>query len=247
QQHADPPHALALLRARRERPCRRAAEQRDEIAPLHAGHGDCARLQKTAAAAERPRPPVLAYYSWHALVEGGGEAASGFDRSAFRVPRIPVDRQPVWAHFNCGRSKRGVLAFAIYHLASDHCEYRGQLRDSVLRHIQVIAIEYSEIGPFADGESTLLVLLMAHPRTCGGIGAQRLLAAHKIAISRVAQAALRLAGDEPLDAHPRIVACSAVAVGAERERHSYLLDAAKRRRILSRLPPPLCDRSLPIC
>jgi len=34
-QHADPPHALALLRARRERPRdRRAAEQRDELATL---------------------------------------------------------------------------------------------------------------------------------------------------------------------------------------------------------------------
>ena len=33
QQHADTPHALALLRARRERPrSRRAAEQRDELA-----------------------------------------------------------------------------------------------------------------------------------------------------------------------------------------------------------------------
>ena len=32
-QHADAPHALALLRARRERPRRRrAAEQRDELA-----------------------------------------------------------------------------------------------------------------------------------------------------------------------------------------------------------------------
>src|SRR5262249_41532583 len=34
-QHADAPHALALLRARRERPCRRAAEQRDELAAPH--------------------------------------------------------------------------------------------------------------------------------------------------------------------------------------------------------------------
>jgi hypothetical protein len=31
QQHADPPHPVALLRPRRERPCRRrAAEQRDD-------------------------------------------------------------------------------------------------------------------------------------------------------------------------------------------------------------------------
>src|SRR5262249_35460430 len=35
-EHADPPHALGLLRARRERPrYRRAAEERYECAPLH--------------------------------------------------------------------------------------------------------------------------------------------------------------------------------------------------------------------
>jgi hypothetical protein len=33
-QHADAPHALALLRTRRERPRSRGAEQRDEIAPF---------------------------------------------------------------------------------------------------------------------------------------------------------------------------------------------------------------------
>src|SRR5262249_26771446 len=30
-----PPHSLRLLRARRERPCRRASEEGDELAPLH--------------------------------------------------------------------------------------------------------------------------------------------------------------------------------------------------------------------
>ena len=34
-EHADAPHPLALLRARRERPCRRAAEKRDEGAAPH--------------------------------------------------------------------------------------------------------------------------------------------------------------------------------------------------------------------
>src|SRR5215831_6143501 len=34
-QHADLPHTLALLRARRERPRGHAAEQRDEVAALH--------------------------------------------------------------------------------------------------------------------------------------------------------------------------------------------------------------------
>jgi hypothetical protein len=34
-QHSDPPHPLALLRPRRERPCGRAAEKRDELAAPH--------------------------------------------------------------------------------------------------------------------------------------------------------------------------------------------------------------------
>jgi hypothetical protein len=44
-------------------------------------------LQETAAAAERPRAPVLAYYNWHALAEArGGE---GFDRSASALGQKP--------------------------------------------------------------------------------------------------------------------------------------------------------------
>src|SRR6516162_550714 len=39
-QHADPPHPLGLLRACRERPRRRrAADERDELAPPYVGHG----------------------------------------------------------------------------------------------------------------------------------------------------------------------------------------------------------------
>src|SRR5262249_44885713 len=34
-EHVDAPHLLAVLRARRERPRRRAAEQRDELALVH--------------------------------------------------------------------------------------------------------------------------------------------------------------------------------------------------------------------
>jgi hypothetical protein len=34
-EHADAPHAVALLRARRQRPRRRAAEERDCLAPIH--------------------------------------------------------------------------------------------------------------------------------------------------------------------------------------------------------------------
>jgi hypothetical protein len=35
-EHADAPYAVALLRARRERPSRRAAERSDELAPSKA-------------------------------------------------------------------------------------------------------------------------------------------------------------------------------------------------------------------
>jgi hypothetical protein len=45
-QHADAPHALALLRAGRERPRRHSAEQRHELAPSfikHAG-SPCAQF-----------------------------------------------------------------------------------------------------------------------------------------------------------------------------------------------------------
>jgi hypothetical protein len=38
-EHADAPHAVALLRPRRERPRRSAAERSDEFAPSNADHG----------------------------------------------------------------------------------------------------------------------------------------------------------------------------------------------------------------
>src|SRR5262245_22482796 len=38
-QHADAPHPPGLLRPRRERPCNRAAEQRDELAAFPVEHG----------------------------------------------------------------------------------------------------------------------------------------------------------------------------------------------------------------
>jgi hypothetical protein len=46
-EHADAPHPPGLLRARGERPRGRcAAEQRDEIASLHAEHGDFPRERR---------------------------------------------------------------------------------------------------------------------------------------------------------------------------------------------------------
>ena len=61
-QHADPPHPVGLLRTRRERPSgRRAAQQRDELAPLHC-----------------PMPPVLPTERIAHLGTAGDSCAAGF-------------------------------------------------------------------------------------------------------------------------------------------------------------------------
>ena len=51
REHADAPHALALLRARRKRPRRRAAYKRDEFTPFH--------CPVPPGASERIAPPLL--------------------------------------------------------------------------------------------------------------------------------------------------------------------------------------------
>src|SRR5262249_33050663 len=55
-QYGDASHPLALLRAGRERPRRRAAEQRDELAPFHSITSS-ARASKVGGT---PRPSALA-------------------------------------------------------------------------------------------------------------------------------------------------------------------------------------------
>src|SRR5262252_8623409 len=45
-EHADVPHAVALLRTYRDRPRRRAAEERDELAPLHHSITSSARASR---------------------------------------------------------------------------------------------------------------------------------------------------------------------------------------------------------
>src|SRR6516164_2392446 len=56
-QHGDPPHLIGLLRARRERPRRGcAAEQRDEVAPLHSSTSSA----RPDSGSGMVRPSVLA-------------------------------------------------------------------------------------------------------------------------------------------------------------------------------------------
>src|SRR5215831_1938957 len=53
QEHPDAPHAVALLRMRRERPNRRAAEQREEIPPPQIAH-----VAPSPGATVRVHPPA---------------------------------------------------------------------------------------------------------------------------------------------------------------------------------------------
>src|SRR5262245_15932291 len=68
QQHADASHPLALLCAHRERPRRRAAEQADELAPLHSFR----RIRARAARRRLRRSPAylrITQRLWVAVLE----------------------------------------------------------------------------------------------------------------------------------------------------------------------------------
>ena len=63
EEHADPPHPLGLLRARRKRQCRRrAAEKRDERAPLHSITSSAISDGGTA------RPSALAVFAFRVVI-----------------------------------------------------------------------------------------------------------------------------------------------------------------------------------
>ena len=83
-QHANPSDAVGLLRARREGPrCRRAAEQRDELAPFHVEHGGLPPLRAVSAA------------DWPV-------------RSVFHTSSLPQSgREVLGADLNCSESRRG--------------------------------------------------------------------------------------------------------------------------------------------
>src|SRR5262249_28426970 len=57
-EHTDAPHALGLLRACCERPCRRPANERDELAPLHS----ITSSARPSSVAGTSRPSALAVF-----------------------------------------------------------------------------------------------------------------------------------------------------------------------------------------
>src|SRR5262249_25113095 len=104
-----------------------------------------ARLQTTAAAAKGPRSAVGAANGRHALAQPRScELVCGFERSVFAIARIPADGQRIRTHFEGRRGERSEGAFAVHHLASHHRQHRRKVRDTMLRHRQIIRIEDGE-------------------------------------------------------------------------------------------------------
>src|SRR5262249_57595540 len=93
QEHSDPPHPLALLRARCERPrdCR-AAEQRDELATFHCQWLPCFD-GKIAHTSMREETAALRNF-YPAYDRLGSSATKAIDGRVFECPLRPIVPQP---------------------------------------------------------------------------------------------------------------------------------------------------------
>src|SRR5262249_41729020 len=96
-EHADAPYALSLLRARRERVHRRAAEERDERAPVHSITSSARSIIDGGTA----RPSALAVLSFPPIsyfTENGTGRSLGFSprrmRSTYEGARRKLSTSP---------------------------------------------------------------------------------------------------------------------------------------------------------
>src|SRR5262249_28777615 len=95
-EHADAPHALALLRPHRKRPRRRrSAEQRDELAPLHSMTSS-ARASRVGATS---MPSALAVLR---LMINSKRVACSMGRSAGFVPFKTLSTSAIERRQMCG-------------------------------------------------------------------------------------------------------------------------------------------------
>src|SRR5262249_14952516 len=83
-QHSDPPHALTLLRPRRSRPRRRAAEQRDELAPPDHSITSSARASSVSGTAKPSAFAVLRLITKSYLVGACTGRSDGFSPRRMR-------------------------------------------------------------------------------------------------------------------------------------------------------------------
>src|SRR5215468_9925134 len=77
-EHADAPHPATLLRASRQRPCRRAAEERDEPAPLNHSITSSARSRIDGGMARPSAVAVLRFTTISNLVGSCTGRSPGF-------------------------------------------------------------------------------------------------------------------------------------------------------------------------
>src|SRR5262249_51218 len=98
---ADPPHPLALLRARRERPrdCR-AAEQRDEPAPLHRCNHSITSSPVASSVGGTVTPSALAVFT---LTASSNRTGCSTGRSAGCVPCRILCTYPAARRYRSGR------------------------------------------------------------------------------------------------------------------------------------------------
>src|SRR5262249_40639525 len=77
-EHADAPHAVALLRSRRERPCRRATEERVELAPPNHSITSSARSRIDGGMARPSAVAILRFTTISILVGNCTGGSPGF-------------------------------------------------------------------------------------------------------------------------------------------------------------------------
>src|SRR5262249_51448428 len=97
QQHADPPHALGLLRPHSERPRRRPAEKRDEIATRHS----ITSSARASSVGGTSRPRALAVFR---LITSSNFVGCSTGRSAGFVPCKILCTNAALRRYMCGMS-----------------------------------------------------------------------------------------------------------------------------------------------
>src|SRR5262249_36945278 len=98
-ERADAPHAVALLRPRGERPRRRAAEERDELASLHHSITSSARSRIDGGMARPSAVAVLRFTGISNLVGNCTGRSPGFAPRRMRSTYVAVRRKvSTWSY-----------------------------------------------------------------------------------------------------------------------------------------------------
>ena len=165
--------------------------------------------------------------AWAALVSMGGLSSV--------VAAVRLDRRPVRADRQRRRGQPLELPGPVHHLAADDRQHRLDPLDLLLGDGEIVRRQHREVRQLADLDGALLVLLAREPRAAHGVAAQRFRAVQPVRLGVQRRAADRLARDQPVQRHPRVVAGHAGRVGPRPDRHAHRQHPADRRRVFRRL------------